>query len=101
MKIEAYGGGYSKSLAVMWVLLSLLKSCNYDSDPFQLVYNKASSCTSILAFKQIKVYDSVMHVGKKFQPVNVDLVGKIYVEHNYGWKTGFILELLLSIALKQ
>lgn len=101
MKIEAYGGGSRKSLAVMWVLLCLLKSCNYDSDPFQLMCNKATSCTSILAFKQIKVYDSVMHVGKKFQPVNVVLVGKIYVEYNFGWKTGFIFELLLSIALKQ
>lgn len=101
MKIEAYGAGYSKSLAVIWVLLCLLKSCNYDSDPFQLMYNKVRSCTSILAFKQIKVYDSVMHVGKKFQPVNEDLVGKNYVGHNYSWKTRFILELLLSIALKQ
>lgn len=62
--------------------------------------NKAMSCTSILAFKQIKVYNSVMHVGKKFQPVNVVLVGKIYVEYNFGWKTGFILELLLSICPK-
>lgn len=48
--------------------------------------NEATSCTSILAFKQTKVYDSVMHIGKKFLLFNVDLVGKIYVEHNYGWK---------------
>lgn len=50
------------------------------------MYNEARSCTSILAFERIKVYDFVMHVGKKFQLINVDLVGKIYVEHNYGWK---------------
>lgn len=37
-----------------------------------------------------------MHVRKKFQPVNADLVGKIHFEHNYCWKTGFTLELFFD-----
>ena len=65
------------------------------------MYSKDRFCTSILTFKRIKVYDPVMQFGKKFQPVNVDLVRKIHIEHNYCWKTGFTLKTIFpSIALR-
>lgn len=56
LKIDASEEGCGKSIAVMFS--ALLKSCNCDSDPLQLMYSKDRLCTSILAFKQIKIYDS-------------------------------------------
>lgn len=86
-------------MVVVTFFLCLLKFCKCDPDPLQYTDSKDGSCTS--AFKQIKVYASVMQVEEEFEPVTIEPVCKIYSEHNYCWETGFTLELFFFITLKQ